>query len=132
MPTSEAKVWAQGELTLEEKPQTGEKDYITGTLKMNTGVKLEVKGHRVPANDGNLEEFTFRGTGQVKIAADKTLNLDYAIRGSLSPHGPPADKAVAVKGYLQALGADRWAPRYSIGAFVLTRSNGNSAGGTGQ
>jgi hypothetical protein len=40
MPTSVARIWAQGTLDLTETPQSGESDTLTGTLQFGSGLAL--------------------------------------------------------------------------------------------
>jgi hypothetical protein len=128
LPSSTATVWAIADLKLVEKSQTGTSNTITGELVFKgSGITLKVTGRRI--NDGDTEEFLFRGEGERPGGPGKPpIALKYEIRGSFSSAWPKGGPQLNLRGYIRNIEGDPFFLK-GIGAFVLIPAEPKDADG---
>jgi hypothetical protein len=119
MPKSTVRMWAKGVLDLKEERHAGENDTLKGQLTFPNGLKLQIRGRRVPNLYGDVEGIVFEGTGSVTNPSG-VLNLKYDLVGTLSFDWRENKKdQLTITGSIRAAGFDPWAPTGAVGAFVL-------------
>ncbi len=115
---SVARIWAQGTLQLTETRQAGERDTLKGELEFPSGVKLKIRGRRVPDVFGDIEGIILEGTGSIPIGSGP-IDLKYDLVATLSPDWRQAPEPLTITGSIRAAGFDPKAPTGTVGAFVL-------------
>jgi hypothetical protein len=120
MPISLARIWTQGEINFTEKEGEAE-DAITGKLVTKLKLELDVKGRRVPGQNGRADAFVLTGTAKIPASAGRPdVALKYHIEGIPSAGWTKGAPPISLRGLIQAQGFDPWAPTHTVGAFVLT------------